>query len=174
MTSMLTALIAIAILFPLVSLSQNARTLPTFAEHEVAVYRGKLVRPKWIRFRKGDGWRDDLGKLVKSPEVNFAGKYFAALHSCGTGCRYYTLTDLTSGKELNALMGFGSGEEAPKTKEGYEYYEKLFFRPNSRLLVTQYEIGAPKGTECRERSFILEKDRLKPVTPTIYSCQSLE
>ncbi len=69
--------------------------LPRFEDYEVSLHRGKTHLPKWIRRVSEGEWRDDLGKLVESPQVNFAGKYFVAAHSCGTGCRYYTMTDLS-------------------------------------------------------------------------------
>ena len=54
------------------------KDLPRFENHEVSLYKGKVHLPKWIsRISEGE-WRDDLGKLVESPEVNFAGKYFVA------------------------------------------------------------------------------------------------
>ena len=167
--------VVVAILLPVTGAPQSSRVLPTFAEFEVPVYKGKIKRPKWISFSRRNGWRDSLGKLVDPPEVNFAGKFFAVGHSCGTGCRYYSLTDLTTGKDLsNVFDGFGSGEEPPKTKDGYEYYERFFLRPNSRLLIVQYDVEKQNETVCRERSFLLGNGRLRPVTPTVFSCRNLE
>ncbi|HEV8525600.1 MAG TPA: hypothetical protein VGQ71_13975, partial [Terriglobales bacterium] len=82
------------------STSLRADVLPQFEDYEVPLYRGAIHPPKWIRHVAGDEWRDDLGKTVDPPEVNFAGRYFIAMHSCGTGCRYYTLTDLSSSRDI--------------------------------------------------------------------------
>ncbi len=48
--------------------------LPRFEDYKVPVYKGAIHRPEWIRHIGGDEWRDNLGKLVDAPEVNFAGK----------------------------------------------------------------------------------------------------
>ena len=56
--------------------------LPRFEDYEVSLYRGNTHLPNWIRRGSDDDWRDDLGKLVDSPEINFAGRYFVAVHSC--------------------------------------------------------------------------------------------
>jgi hypothetical protein len=145
------------------------QTAPRFEDYEVAIYRGTIHRPKWIR-RVADGeWRDEVGKLVAPPEINFAGKYFVSVHSCGTGCRYYTLTDLSSGRELDLLKDFGAAEPPPKAREGYAFVTDLVTRPNSKLLVAQFRVDSPRG-ECRERAFILEGEKLTPVTNTRQSC----
>jgi hypothetical protein len=120
-------------------------------------------------------WADDLGKRVEAPVINFAGKYFIAAHSCGTGCRYYTMTDLSTGRESRLLDGFATGDPAPKTRDGREYLTSLFSRSGSRMLIAQYHIDFGKEREeCRERVFLLEKDRLKPITGTRRGCRELE
>lgn len=153
---------------------QTDSLFPAFEEHKVPIFEGKIKPPKWIRWIRGDEWRDNLGKLSEPPDINFAGNYFISLHSCGTGCRYYTLTNLINGKDLNVLTGFGSGEVPPTTKEGYVYRERLSFVPESNLIVVQYDVENPSGTQCRERSFILKNDKLTAITPTVYRCRSLE
>lgn len=163
--------LAFGILVSVEGYAQGKGGLPSFEDYKVPVYTGKIRRPKWIRYNKRERWRDDLGKLVPSPEVNFSGKFFVTVHSCGTGCRYYTLTELTTGKDLDVLRGFGSDEEPPTTRDGYEYRENLFFVPNSKLLIVQYGVEKQDRTECRERSFLFENSKLRPITPTIYSCR---
>lgn len=147
-----------------------AQSLPRFEDYGVAVYTGAIHRPKWIRYVGNDEWRDNIGKLVEPPEVNFAGKYFVSVHSCGTGCRYYTMTDLSSGSELNLLNDFGAAEPLPKTREGYPYVTDLVTRANSKLLVAQYRIDSPSGEECRERAFVFDGDNLMPTTGTRRAC----
>src|SRR5215813_1509046 len=137
-----------------------------FEDYEVPVYRGTIHRPKWIRHVRGDEWRDKLDKLVEPPEVIFAGKYFVSDHSCGTECRYYTMTDLSSGQDLKLLNEFGAAEPPPKTRDGYTYLTDLVTRANSKLLVAQYRIDSPTGEECRERAFVLDRNKLTPTTGT--------
>lgn len=149
--------------------------LPHFADHKVSLYQGKTLLPKWIGRGNQGEWRDGLGKLVDAPEVNFAGKYFVAVHSCGNGCRYYTLTDLSSGRELNALDVFAAGENPPKTSDGHEYISILYYRPDSRMLVAQYLIDPQRGLEqCRERTFVFQSGRLRPITGTRQQCTKLQ
>ena len=152
------------------TLQVTGLTSSRFEDYEVAIYRGTIHRPKWIRRVADDEWRDGLGKLVEPPEINFAGKYFVSVHSCGSGCRYYTLTDLSSGRELDLLKDFGAAEPPPTTREGYPYVTDLVIRANSILLVAQFRVDSPRGEECRERAFILEGEKITPVTNTRRSC----
>jgi hypothetical protein len=154
-----------------VSSSAQQKREPRFEDHNVTLYQGETHFPKWIRGVNGNEWRDDLGKLVDPPEINFAGKYFITIHSCGTGCGYYTLTDLSSGRELEALSDFSFGEPTPKTRDGYEYTTELFYRPDSRMLVVQYNVNLKQGKyQCRERVFLFESKKFKPITNTRYVC----
>jgi len=162
--------IAFSLLFFILPLSLAAQSSPRFEDYEVAVYSGRIHPPKGFRHVKGDEWRDNLGKLVAPPEVNFAGKYFVSLHSCGTGCRYYTMTDLSSGVELKILNDFGAAEPPPKTREGNPYLTDLVTRANSKFLVAQYRIDSPRGEECRERAFVFDGDKLTPTTGTRRTC----
>ena len=150
-------------------LPPTQQTIVRFEDYQVAVYRGTIHRPKWLR-RVDDVWRDDLNKMVEPPEVNFAGKYFVAVHSCGTECRYYTMTDLSSARELNLLESFATAEPQPQTREGYPYLTQLVTRPDSKLLVAQYYIKAPEGQICRERSFVFAAGKITPVTGTRPTC----
>ncbi len=144
--------------------SLAAQTLPRFEDYPARTYTGTIHRPKWIRHVSGEEWRDNLNKLVDPPEVNFAGQYFVSVHSCGTSCRYYTMTDLSSGRELDLLKDFAAGQATPKTREGYLYITDLATRANSKLLVAHYLVQAPGGEECRERAFVLNHGKVTPVT----------
>ena len=106
-------IIGVALIFSGLTPSSVAQSLRQFENYEVSIYTGAIHRPKWIRHVSGNEWRDGLGKVVDPPEVNFAGKYFVALHSCGSTCRYYTMTDLSSGPDLDLLNGFSSAEPPP-------------------------------------------------------------
>ena len=162
--------ICLALIFSCWTPSSVAQSLPQFKNYEVSIYTGAIHRPKWIRHVSGNKWRDGLGKVVDPPEVNFAGKYFVALHSCGSACRYYTMIDLSSGPDLDLLNGFSSAEPPPKTREGYLYVTDLITRANSKLLVAQYRIDSPGGEECRERTFVFDGKKISPVTGTRRTC----
>jgi hypothetical protein len=164
--------ITLLLVFVGLTLQVIGQTSPRFEDYEIAIYRGTVHRPKWIRRIADDEWRDELGKLVEPPRINFAGKYFVSVHSCGTGCRYYTMTDLSSGRELNLLKDFGAAEVPPTTRKGYPYVTDLVTRANSKLLVAQFRVDSARGNECRERAFILERDKLIPITNTRRSCSN--
>jgi hypothetical protein len=147
-----------------------AQRLARFEDYPVPVYDGVIHRPKWIRHVDGDEWRDKLGKLVDPPEVNFAGKYFIAVHGCGSGCRYYTMTDLSSGRGLDLLKTFDATETPPKTHDGYPYVTDLISRANSKLLVAQYHVELRSGQECRERAFVMDGEKITAITNARQAC----
>ncbi len=155
--------ITLLLIFLGLTLLVTGQTPPRFEDYGVAIYRGTIHRPKWIRRVADNEWRDEVGKLVEPPEINFAGKYFVAVHSCGTACRYYTMTDLSSGRELELLKDFAAAEPPPTTRQGYQYVTDLVTRANSKLLIAQFRVDAPRGEECRERAFILEAAKITPV-----------
>jgi hypothetical protein len=150
--------------------SLAAQSSPRFEDYNVSLLTGAIHRPEWIRRVSAHEWRDNLGKLVEPPEVNFAGKFFVSAHSCGTFCRYYTMTDLSSGRELDLLKDFASAEPPSKTREGYTYVAVLVTRANSKMFVAQYRIDAPHGEECRERTFVYNGNRIAPITGTRRTC----
>jgi hypothetical protein len=156
------------------TVSAQQKNSPRFEDYKISLFKGKIHTPKWIKKISDGEWRDDLGKLVESPEVNFAGKYYVAAHSCGTGCRYYTMTDLSSGRELELLDNFASTEPLPKTSDGRQYLTILYYRYNSRLLIAQYLVDFDSEKEkCRERAFLFEGGKLKPITKIKYKCSKL-
>ena len=168
--------IAVIVITPLLiamslSSSRAADPGPRFSDYPVPLYQGAIHPPGWIRQGTDGEIRDDLDKLVEPPEINFAGKYFIAVHSCGTSCRYYTLTDLSSGRDLETLSSFASAEPPPRTRDGHTYITILVHRPASRMLVAQYHVELKLGKEeCRERVFLFDGQKLKPVTKTRYHC----
>ena len=150
--------------------SMAAQSSPRFEDYNVKLYTGRIHRPNWIRRDARGDWRDELDKFVEEPTINFAGKYFVALHGCGTYCRYYTMTDLSTGRESNLLFNFGTGTEM---SDGYAYLADLITRRNSRLLVAQWRFDTSRvelRDDCRERVFVLNGAKLTPITGTQSSC----
>jgi hypothetical protein len=167
-TASFTLAASVALLFWTPSL--RAQSSPRFNDYKVAVFSGRIHGSKSIR-RVSDGeWRDKAGKLVDSPQINFAGKYSVSLHSCGTRCRYYTMTDLSSGRELDLLKDFSAAEPPPTTRDGLPYVTDLVTRADSKLLVAQYRIDSTRGEECRERAFVFDGGKLTPISGTRRSC----
>lgn len=150
---------------------------PKFEDFPVTKYAGQLVLPKGVHRESANAWRNADGKRIDPPIVNFAGKFSIILNSCGTGCRFHTLTDLSTGRNLVTLNVFSSTEsEVPlKTKEGFPYVTDLLSRSGSSMLVAQYQVEArpePGGMECRERVFVFENEKLRPITNTKRGCTS--
>lgn len=143
---------------------------PQFARFPAPVLAGTHV-PDGYRINEQGAWLDGLGKRVADPAVNFAGRYHLGLHSCGAGCRYYTLVDLSSGTDLSSVVEmFASTDPPSRTADGMIYVTDLLSRPSSRLLVAQYILDTPSGAACRERLFLLEEEKLRAISGTRRSC----
>lgn len=99
-----------------------------------AVY--KNILPKGYTFADGI-WRDDQGKTIEKPNVNFAGKYWVGLHSCGAECRYYSMLDLSTGTESRALDMFSTTEPPSRTRNGNLYVTNLVTHAKSNRLVAR-------------------------------------
>ena len=108
-------------------------------------------------------------------KVNYGGRYSIAVNSCGIGCRYYTMRDMATGQDLNWLARFASAEPRPRTKDGYEYISMLYSKPDSSLLVAQFEVSMPSGkTECWEQFFVPNGGAMKSTGPVTKSCSRVE
>ena len=129
---------------------QTKRTIPTRAAkstHASAQYPRfedfpapnlePWVLPKDIYHLSTNEWKNANGKLIEPPKANFAGKYTIILNSCGIGCRYYSLVNLSTGHDLHTLKIFSSTKPPATTKEGFTYVTNLVARSSSRMLVAQ-------------------------------------
>lgn len=144
---------------------------PKFASFPVSIVTGVKVSEGY-RVDEVGMWRDGMGKHVRDPVVNFAGRYHLGLHSCGAGCRYYTLIDLASGDDLSSVVEmFGSMDPPSRTSDGLIYVTDLLSRPDSRLLVAQYILDTPSGEQCRERLYVLDGGKLGAISQTRRSCE---
>jgi hypothetical protein len=144
-----------------------------FNQFPVETYRGHIKIPREFHKVQDGLWEDEAGKPAVQPRVNFAGEYFLAAHSCGTCCRYYTLSDLRTGSEVDQVSMFNAGEPTPVTRDGHTYIPILFFKPDSRLLVVQYvlDLCTPvKHNPCRQRYFVLEGGHFRAISKTLRSC----
>lgn len=119
-------------------------------------------------------WRDDQGKAIGKPVVNFANKYWVGLHSCGAECRYYSMLDLDEGTESRALDMFSTTEPPSRTRDGHLYVTTLLTSANSDRLVAQYHVTLNQSgkEECRERMFNLKKGALIPLGRTKIGCNA--
>src|ERR1700733_8556543 len=76
--------------------AQEQEPIP-FNKYPVEVYRGHVKIPPEFHKDSEGLWQDESGKPASQPQVNFAGEYYLAVHSCGTCCRYYSLNNLRTG-----------------------------------------------------------------------------
>ncbi|MDR2152337.1 MAG: hypothetical protein LBO72_05920 [Helicobacteraceae bacterium] len=155
------------------ALGASSTTTSYFETHSVSVYKGKIIVPDKFKKDSEGVWRDEFGKGMDEPHINFAGKYFLSLHSCGAECRYYQLADLTSGRSVSGLEMFASGDPPNLTREGYRYMTILDYGADSRAIVAQYQIDTDIVGEydCRERVFVFdETEQIKPISKTRYGC----
>lgn len=166
----------LCLLAPSPSRANGPSAAPEFSDYPISVYNGALHIPSYFTLDSSGVWRDDLGKEVAPVQVNFAGKYYLGLHSCGSECRYFTLSDLSTGRESKALDMFSAADgKPPRTRDGRGYVTELIVHPNSTMLLARYQIdgSADHPSECRERVFVLSHDgnEAKPVTPTAAGCK---
>lgn len=133
---------------------------PVFSDYPATVYKGKLVPPHFLT-KNRDVWRDDMGKMVSPPVVNTAGKFYMAVHSFGTACRYYTLNDLSTGEETRVLDQFSNDGATPKkSKDGRNLVIELVSKPDSYLILARYYIDRSDNSDpgCSARYFVLAKN----------------
>lgn len=155
--------------------ASDSRDLPNFSDYAVEVYSGKLKIPDYYKESRGE-WRDDMGKLVTPPIVNFAGKYYIGTHSCGADCRYYTLSNLSKGFDLNTLDIFSKNNGTlRRTFDRRTYVITLLSRPDSAMLIAQYHsyVNGTAQWECQERFFAISNDgkKIRPISKIIDACE---
>jgi hypothetical protein len=145
-----------------------------FSQFPIDVYLGHLKIPREFHKDRDGSWVDESGKGFFAPRVNFAGEYYLTAHSCGTCCRYYTLSNLRTGAEIDQIRMFDAGDPTPTTKDGRTFVPILFFKPDSRLLIVQYELDLctvpVKQRRCRQRYFILKDGRFEAISKTFQFC----
>jgi hypothetical protein len=144
-----------------------------FEQFPVQVFKGRIQTPKGVHKESTGEWRDENGKMINDLAVNFAGEYWLIAHSCGTGCRGYSLLNLRTGADVHAIRMFDSGEPRPVTSDGHPYLTVLYTRRDSRLLIAEYHLdfGDPNRQEtCRQRYYLLEGHHLRPLSKTFPFC----
>jgi hypothetical protein len=144
-----------------------------FDQFPATVYRGQIQVPPGVARHTASGWIDEGLRSVLDPEVNFAGEYWLLAHSCGTYCRWYSLSNLRTGKEIRDISQFATAEPTPMTKDGIPYLTILYSQPNSRLLIAEYHLNfdVPNQQEtCRQRYFLLDAGKINPISKTFPFC----
>jgi hypothetical protein len=139
-----------------------ARAWPRFEDFPVpaaAVLPSTEVKVPAEFTLDGNAWRNALGKWVAEVRVNLAGQYYLTVNSCGTGCRYYSLHDLKTGRAVKMTTRFDRPEDSPPP-----IVVDLETRADSRLVLAREQ--SFEGTACRERAFVFERGQFRPLAGT--------
>ncbi len=165
--------LAIALVLPSVSRAQAPVRQFQFEQYPANVYHGTLRTPTGLKQDKDGIWYDEGGRLIIAPKITFAGQYYLSAHTCGTGCRYYQLSNLRTGVDISAVSMFNANEPFPKTRDGHPYLTVLHYKSDSRLLIAEYHLDfddPDKHETCRQRYFVLEDGTLKSISKTFSFC----
>lgn len=135
-----------------ISLINANELLEKFDEYPATIYQGEHKIPKDYQCSNGE-CRDINNKLVDL-SINFAGKYSIIAHSCGTGCRFYSMLNVENGEDnLKILSSFNTIPDV----NGKETINDLFSKNDSRLLVVK-TIG---DTGCKQETFLFDGNSLE-------------
>ena len=156
---------------------------PKFEDYLTPVYTGKTVLPTgMVKENNNEIWRDELGGIVHSPEVNFAGKYFVyTARGMYNLFSLYRMIDLSTGKDyenISILRAKDTGIPILKKTEVASvtgrHYARLIHFADSRLFLAQFsptDIPGKTATKCRERYFELEESgKLKAISKIYTNC----
>ena len=134
-----------------------------FSKYPIKVYDDKKIIPKDYQCTNTE-CRDINNKLVDL-SINFAGKYSIVAHSCGSGCRFYSMIDMQYGKDdLEILSRFNTVPDMNDKKS----VDVLISRKDSKLLITQYQYN---NGECKQEKFVLDNKTLQSITKILESCK---
>ncbi|MCM1512271.1 MAG: hypothetical protein NC112_04065 [Oxalobacter formigenes] len=162
----------------------NCQSRPLFEDYPVReIYTGEFHLPDDLTKEVANDpitktfeditWRNEVGKRINSPEINFAGKYYLFINSLGTLAHYYRMIDLSTGKYVSNTDIFDSSEiHYMRTRRGYRCLTRLFTKPDSRLVLAQCtDARLIDNPECEARYFLLDNNRkFRPLTKKRYSC----
>jgi hypothetical protein len=161
-------------------LGQKAAPQFKYEQFPATVYHGKPRIPRGLHKTVDGEWSNDDGPVAFSPRVNFAGEYNLAAHTCGTCCRFYGMTNLRTGHQVSQVSMFDDRERLTDdgeqiealTKDGDTFVSVLYFRPNSNLLIVQYQLDlcSSKRNMCRQRYFVFENGSIRPISKTFWFC----
>lgn len=129
--------------------------LEEFNKYPANVYQREYKIPKDYQCSNKE-CKDINNKLVDL-SINFAGKYSIIAHSCGTGCRFYSMLNIENGEDnLKILSQFNTMPDL----DGKEAIDDLLSKSNSRLLV----VRTISDTDCKQKKFLLDNNTLKPIS----------
>lgn len=166
----------------------NCQARPSFEDYPVKeIYTGKFHLPDDLttettvdpigKMFEDITWRNEFGKRINPPELNFAGKYYLFINSLGALAHYYRMIDLSTGKYVSNTNIFDSSEtHYMRTKKGYRCLTSLFTKPDSRLVLARcIDDRLIDNPDCEIRYFLLDKNgKFRPLTKKRYACTEQE
>lgn len=137
-----------------------------FSKYPAKVYNGKQTIPKDYKCDSAE-CRDINNKLVDL-HINFAGKYSIIAHSCGSGCRFYSMVDMQNGKDdLEILSRFNTTPDISDKNS----IDDLISQKDSNMLIAQYQYD---NGECEQEKFVFGNKKLQSITKILESCNTAE
>lgn len=137
-----------------ISLAQT----PTFQDHAVPVYQGKIAKAK---ITSDTQMHKTRFRALSQQKVNFAGHYVVDWFGCGTNCIGGVMLDARTGK----TDYFPTGAIAMCPSESDENDDKqMQFHANSRLFALQSLREDPEGeygVACYQQYYVEENGKLR-------------
>lgn len=140
----------------------NAEFSNEFNSYPTKLYQCKYKIPQNYKCKNGE-CRDLMNKLVDL-SINFAGKYSIIAHSCGTGCRFYSMLNLENAEENFEILSQFNTTPDTSNKDDIDI---LLSQSDSKLLIVQHQYN--NGT-CKQEKFIFDNEKLKPLG-NVESCK---
>lgn len=126
-------------------------------------YNGKIVLPEGYRKEEGLIF-NDINKAVDLT-INYNGKYSIVRNSCGTGCVYLTLVDLSTGEvDEDILANYNTNEMTSMEIDGKRYISIPLSKKESTGIIMKYIPADSAGETCYEQKFIIENRKLKALS----------
>ncbi len=126
-------------------------------------YNGKIVLPEGYRKEEGLIF-NDINKAVELT-INYNGKYAIVRNSCGTGCMYLTLVDVSNGKvDENIFADYNINEITAMEINGERYISIPLSKKESRGIIMKYKPADSADETCYEQKFIIENRKLKALS----------
>lgn len=127
------------------------------------VYKGEIVLPEGYRKEEGMIF-NDINKAVDLT-INYNGKYAIVRNSCGTGCMYLTLVDVSNGKvDENIFADYNINEITAMEINGERYISIPLSKKESRGIIMKYKPADSADETCYEQKFIIENGTLKELS----------
>lgn len=136
------------------ALANANEALEEFNKYPAKIYQGEHKIPK--DYQCGNGECRDINNKLVDLSINFGGKYSIIAHSCGTGCRFYSMLNVENGRDnLKILSQFNTTPDL----NGKETIDELLSKSDSNLLV----VRTISDTDCKQKKFLFNGSALKPL-----------